>query len=177
MKLSSLSSRLFLALICRIRTSYCTLQSEAIGNRKDFQNDENAILKTTLYVEKCIGDDFEIYSTPIDECYSGKDSYNTKQNLRTKTMDEKSISANLDFNNPYGEHDIKDELVKQNGEIVGIQRSFFQSTNSTCTGGITDSFPNIPLDTCVGPFGEPRPWGVLNVINLVGNKEEPEEIL
>ena len=38
-----------------------------------------------------------------------------------------------------------------------LDRSFFGSTNGSCTER-TDGF-SLPLHTCVGPFGKPRPWG------------------
>lgn len=38
-----------------------------------------------------------------------------------------------------------------------LDRSFYSSSNGSCTAR-TDGF-SLPLDTCVGPFGKPRPWG------------------
>lgn len=38
-----------------------------------------------------------------------------------------------------------------------LDRSFFSSLNGSCTNR-TDGF-SLPLHTCIGPFGKPRPWG------------------
>jgi hypothetical protein len=38
-----------------------------------------------------------------------------------------------------------------------LVRSFYPSTNGSCTGDADDF--TLPLHTCVGPFGKPRPWG------------------
>lgn len=123
-------------------------------------NHLSQILITTLYVDNgCIGENYTIYATPIDECYSGKDSYNFDTDL----------SLFMSHNNPFGDNDITDEMIQENDEIIGISRSFYKSTNGTCTGGITDSFPNIPLNVCVGPFGEPYPWGTLKLISKTKN--------
>eukprot|EP01130_Rhizamoeba_saxonica_P011820 TRINITY_DN4926_c0_g1_i1.p1 TRINITY_DN4926_c0_g1~~TRINITY_DN4926_c0_g1_i1.p1 ORF type:complete len:122 (-),score=8.70 TRINITY_DN4926_c0_g1_i1:175-540(-) len=42
-----------------------------------------------------------------------------------------------------------------------LVRSFYESSNGSCTT-VSDSF-EIPLNTCVGPFGPPRPWGIFIV--------------
>eukprot|EP01051_Picozoa_sp_SAG22_P001045 SAG22_NODE_36_length_27184_cov_65.870076_12_plen_211_part_00 len=39
-----------------------------------------------------------------------------------------------------------------------LDRSFFASTDGSCKAR-TDGF-SLPLHTCVGPFGKPRPWGM-----------------
>lgn len=122
------------------------------------------LLLTTLYVDKCTSDNFTTYRTPIGDCYNGK-HFNTTQDFVT-------ISSTLwsTVSNPYGDHDIIDELVTENNKIVWISRSFYKSTNGTCMEGITDSFPNIPLYDCVGPFGEPFPWGILKLITSINNE-------
>ena len=126
------------------------------------QNDKD-LLVTTLYVEKCTGDNFIVYTSPINECYNGKSvayhSSDAVTNLKPKS------------NNPYGDHDIMDGFVKEGEEFVGIARLFFQSKNGTCLGGVTDSFPNIPLNECVGPFGPPYPWGILKITSSSPHNE------
>ena len=103
-------------------------------------------LNATLCVEKCFGNCAH-YVTPIGMCYNGFSMFNGKSN-------------------PFGEHDILDEpITKKTMGIIGVKRSFFNSTNSTCSGEVTDSFNDIPVGKCVGPFGEPRPWGLLKIVD------------
>ena len=54
-------------------------------------------------------------------------------------------------------NDIFDKCVN----ATHFQRSLFSSTDGTCEGS-TGSF-GIPIGECVGPFGEPRPWGWFNL--------------
>jgi hypothetical protein len=57
--------------------------------------------------------------------------------------------------------DILDYLMDESS----IKRSFYSSKNSSCIGEPTDEFV-IPLHQCVGPWGEPRPWGILTLIEI-----------
>ena len=54
----------------------------------------------------------------------------------------------------WGEFDVLDEC----GDRI-LTRSFFSSTDGSCSGDPTDSY-KLEYDTCLGPFGAPRPWGV-----------------
>ncbi len=55
-----------------------------------------------------------------------------------------------------------------------LKRTFYQSRDGTCAGrenldqlnGNDDSF-TLPFDTCVGPFGPPRPWGKFTLVDDV----------
>lgn len=128
---------------------------DLLTNKYSFDFGAKMALNTTLCAEKCFGD-CKHYITPMKRCYNGY-----------------SMFQKHGIDNPFGEHDILDEPItstKKTGiEIVGIKRMFYKSTNSTCSGGITDSFDDIPIGTCVGPFGDPRPWGLLKIVNaLVG---------
>lgn len=166
-------SSVLVVLHCLIRMGDGRLR---FGAGSEFQENESEIrLKTTLFAEKCIGDDFAVYVTPINRCYNGKKIIRIFGEEPSITDDFATASINgknVKLKNPYGENDILDELIKQNDEIIGIKRSFFQSKNTTCTGGISDSFPNIPTDTCVGPFGPPKPWGILNVMNQTSESQD-----
>lgn len=56
-----------------------------------------------------------------------------------------------------------DTLDRCNG--THLDRSFFSSVNGSCThrtGGFS-----LPLDTCIGPFGKPRPWGKFSCSRIV----------
>ena len=134
---------------------------DLLTNKFSFPFDKSAkmSLNTTLCAEKCFGD-CKHYITPMKRCYNGYSMFQ-------KHGEE----------NPFGEHDILDEPItstkKAGIEIVGIKRIFYKSTNSTCSGGISDSFDDIPVGTCVGPFGDPRPWGILKIVNtLIGLEEK-----
>lgn len=139
--------------------------------------EQQQLLMTRLFAEKCVGDNYTTYKTPIDECYNG----NNQDSIIEKDRDINSNSLppimSSWISNPYGDHDIKDELVNVNDEAIGVFRSFYQSTNGTCMGDVTDSFPNIPLNSCVGPFGEPYPWGTLKLISPTSENEEMVAVL
>ena len=49
----------------------------------DDDNNQEQLLMTTLFVDKCVGANFTIYVTPIDECYSGKDCHCLVRNKNT----------------------------------------------------------------------------------------------
>lgn len=129
---------------------------------------QNLRLMTTLFTDKCVGSNYTIYETPIATCYN-RYSWKTSEIMNESYINHDHLNLfGSDDNlimNPYGKYDITDELIKINDKIIGISRSFYKSDNGTCTGGITDMFPNIPLDNCVGPFGEPFPWGYLQLIS------------
>mmetsp|Transcript_33209 Transcript_33209/g.56457 ORF Transcript_33209/g.56457 Transcript_33209/m.56457 type:complete len:171 (+) Transcript_33209:33-545(+) len=92
------------------------------------------------------------YSTPLDTCY----------NAQTLFPNDESWS-NLD---------IYDTIVMKN-----LKRTFYPSTDGSCAGrgGENDGGTNapvdgddsfiIPFDSCVGPFGPPRPWGKFTLLD------------
>ncbi len=124
-------------------------------------------LNTTLCTDKCFGE-CESYLTPLEKCYNGQElfpPFRTEEMYRGLKKHHRS--------NPYGKYDIFDEVIKSSDEnVVAIKRSFFESTDSSCENP-TGSFENIPLKVCVGPFGEPLPWGSLKIesIETSGSEE------
>jgi hypothetical protein len=87
--------------------------------------------KMTTCTGKCAGN-CKVYEPPVGRCYSPPKLWPRDPQW--------GVSDTWDVCN--GSH---------------LQRSFFSSVDSTCrgrTGGFT-----LPLRTCVGPFGKPRPWG------------------
>ena len=80
------------------------------------------------------------YKTPLRDCF----------NAHTYFPSDPSWS----------DYDIFDYLIDESN----IKRIFYASTNSACIGEPTDEFV-IPLHQCVGPWGEPRPWGILTRID------------
>jgi len=99
------------------------------------------ILETVLCVDKCISD-CKAYTTTVGACYNGQQLFPEDPSWST--------------------YDILDTLVDENT----IQRSFFASANGTCGSTPTDGF-SLPLNACIGPFGEPRPWGRLILLHAI----------
>lgn len=102
------------------------------------------VLNTTVCSDRCSGDCIHFF-TPIETCYNGQNMFDKKDN-------------------PFGEQDILDQTIMgSDGLPKGIKREFFSSTDGSCSGNITDSFDDIPIGKCVGPYGPPRPWGILKI--------------
>jgi len=63
----------------------------------------------------------------------------------------------------WGPSDVRDSCKAADGDSrtysTSLVREFFNTTDGSCGGEPTDSY-ELPLGTCVGPFGKPRPWGV-----------------
>lgn len=109
---------------------------EALGlwERETFYNETMTVCMPATPGEKCEGD-CKSYNPPLEACYSPLDLWpGDPQWGGSDTLD----SCN-------GTH---------------LHRSFFASTNGTCTAR-TDSF-SLPLHSCIGPFGKPRPWGTFS---------------
>jgi hypothetical protein len=76
--------------------------------------------------------------------------------------------------NPFGEQDIMDAFLPKDGSRIrhaygvfgSIQRVFYKSTDGSCSGEMSpdDSFQDLPLNHCIGPFGPPRPWGIMTLV-------------
>mmetsp|Transcript_6119 Transcript_6119/g.8897 ORF Transcript_6119/g.8897 Transcript_6119/m.8897 type:complete len:155 (-) Transcript_6119:295-759(-) len=79
------------------------------------------------------------FTTPLKSCFNGQQLYPVG-----------------DF---FGEFDIYDEIVAADRIL---HRRFYASTDGTCTGDATDDY-RLDLGQCVGPFGEPLPWGTFTV--------------
>lgn len=91
-------------------------------------------LETILCVEKCVSD-CKAYATPLGFCFNAQQLFPSDPS--------------------WSEFDILDELIGK----ASIKRSFHTSSNGTCVQP-TDEFV-LPLNQCIGPWGEPRPWGKL----------------
>lgn len=102
-------------------------------------------LLTILYADHECSKNSTVYLTPVFQCYNAQ-------------------NESLLNNNAFGKHDIFDEIVPNKHDPVALRRSFFKSSNGSCSGGVTDSFNYLPLNECIGPFGSPRPWGVFECV-------------
>ena len=107
---------------------------------------DDLMLKTLLCEDRGCSDACQSYMTPINKCYNGQELF----------PDDPS----------WGEYDVLDTYVCLEGVYGGdggcttssFKRTFFASQGSSCSEQ-TDEFDEVPLDECIGPFGDPRPWG------------------
>jgi len=74
------------------------------------------------------------FSLPVGKCYSPLQLYPESGDV-------------------WGDFDVLDECG-----ALRMKRTFYASSDGTCTTE-TDSY-ELEYDTCLGPFGLPRPWGV-----------------
>ena len=104
-------------------------------------------LQTTLCHGKCV-EDCQTFETPLGACYNAQQLFP---------------------NNPsWSAYDLLDVIPAHVATVPSIHRDddpdeffyryIFDSNDASCRGTVTDSFV-LPTDICVGPFGEPRPWG------------------
>jgi hypothetical protein len=75
-----------------------------------------------------------------------------------------------DSGDVWGEFDVMDTCGP-----LRLTRTFYSSTDGSCTT-VTDSY-DLEYNTCLGPFGAPRPWGVFtcderNWLDAKGAEEE-----
>lgn len=84
--------------------------------------------------------------TPLDECFNGQSLFPQDPS--------------------WGDVNILDVLWnKETLRRRMYSTSTTRSGSSNCPNdAVSDDFM-IPLNECVGPFGEPRPWGTFTVVN------------
>ena len=93
-------------------------------------------LNMTLCKDKCTSD-CKTYITPTNECFN---------------------SGELFPKDPsWSGLDILDVVICQT-----LVRTIFDSADGSCKSSDSDRF-QIPLEECVGPFGQPRPWGTFSL--------------
>jgi hypothetical protein len=81
-----------------------------------------------------------VFETPVGVCYNGQ---------------------SLFPNDPsWGEYDIRDVVV----DFSSFVRTFYATVDESCRNS-TDLF-SLPFDECVGPFGQPFPWGKFSLLHL-----------
>ena len=96
------------------------------------------MLLTTLCSDKCTRN-CRHYQTPFQQCYNGHSLFPNDSSWNS-TVDSLDTPINA----------------------THFQRMFFEQGQS-CRGNATDGF-ELPYDTCVGPFGAPRPWGSFQLL-------------
>lgn len=99
------------------------------------------MLETKMCVDGSCKSDCFSYRTPVNACYNGQELF----------PDDESWS----------EWDVLDEPTAC---AVAFRRTFFATKDSTCAGAATDVY-TLPTEDCVGPFGDPRPWGTFSYVN------------
>ena len=82
--------------------------------------------------EGCVGHAAK-FDVPVGECFSP-----------TKVFPNSSS---------WGKFDVLDICSKDS-----LNRTFYASTDGSCSN-VTDSY-NLELNVCLGPFGQPNPWGI-----------------
>ena len=113
-------------------------------------------LQTSLCEDMACSAECKLYQTPLNKCYNGQDMFPGDPS--------------------WGERDVLDTYsCHRIGAVSGIQearstctsftRTFYSSKDLACRDK-TDSFDSIPLKECIGPFGDPRPWGMFSLVDL-----------
>ena len=108
-------------------------------------------LRTILCRGECV-DDCMRFLTPINKCYNGQHLFPGDPSWSSFDM--------LDIVAADNDH---------HGDS-SFGRFLFDSTDGSCRGMVTDNFI-LPLHACVGPFGEPRPWGNFSMVAQWGENE------
>eukprot|EP00555_Chaetoceros_dichaeta_P002431 CAMPEP_0198251670 /NCGR_PEP_ID=MMETSP1447-20131203/2428_1 /TAXON_ID=420782 /ORGANISM="Chaetoceros dichaeta, Strain CCMP1751" /LENGTH=188 /DNA_ID=CAMNT_0043936749 /DNA_START=8 /DNA_END=574 /DNA_ORIENTATION=- len=129
---------------------------------KEMQGEQRNMLTTLCTDNKCSNNCTQ-YDTPVSQCYNGRD-------LESYPFDDNTT-------NPFGVYDVLDDAIFGHHGPVAFKRSFFASTNGSCSGSVTDLFNYIPLDECVGPFGPPRPCGTFHLVADVDDLHEEVAIV
>ena len=153
---------LFTSLILLLVSSLILLRLKLIPSLRIEREELRILLHvpdilTTLCAERSCSGTCSLYRTPTHKCYNGHKLF-PPQGHGFPPFGRNSQEIE---NNPFGRNDILDEVFYEEKHIRPwhFKRSFYRSTDGSCSGGITDSFESLPFDECVGPFGPPFPWG------------------
>jgi hypothetical protein len=140
---------------------------------------EHTLSEQTLCKDKC-KTDCKAYRIPIGKCFNPntlfpgdsqwghedvKDVLKTTNTIiiSTATTDSQSSEATANGNssdNNNDSHLIADRL--SDVKPLTLERTLFSSRDGSCQTP-TGHF-EVPLGICVGPFGDPRPWGSFRVV-------------
>mmetsp|Transcript_35360 Transcript_35360/g.46831 ORF Transcript_35360/g.46831 Transcript_35360/m.46831 type:complete len:144 (-) Transcript_35360:176-607(-) len=110
---------------------------------------ESSMLRTKMCADFCSVDNCRTYVTPLNRCYNARHLF--------------------PGDDAWSDLDIMD--VTMNGSTLPseeFQREFYSTSDGSCggeTGMSTDSY-TLPFGECVGPFGAPRPWGIMSVMDV-----------
>lgn len=132
----------YLASTCRGRVSREGSDMPNVEFHDDDHPKDNETLLTTLCQDRCATDCVS-YKTPLSSCYNGQQLFPGDPS--------------------WGDYDIQDDVQSS---LQLVRRGWYASQNGTCLGRPTDQM-TLPLHGCIGPFGKPRPWGILELIQNI----------
>ena len=95
------------------------------------------LLNMTTCADVGCSSDCKTYVLPLSECYSP--------------------ALLFPGDRQWGSADVLDTAVNH----THLHRLFFNSSDGSCSAQTGDFL--LPLATCVGPFGKPRPWGAFTI--------------
>ena len=132
------------------------------------------ILNMTLCQDKCLHN-CKTYLTPMSICYSPKvlfpnDPSWSIYDIHDELLDGSSGPSLSDEVGSSLESSPSSLLEEGTGwKSTKFRRTIYNhSQNGTCTTSGVNSDPDdvfiIPLNECVGPFDQPRPWGIFTLI-------------
>lgn len=110
------------------------------------------LMNMTLCRDKC-STDCKTYLTPVSECFNSAEIFPNDASWSGK--------------------DVLDAIICQT-----LRRRIFPSSGGSCSSSNSSDIDKflIPLFECVGPFGQPRPWGTFSLLRADG-LDDPIETL
>lgn len=125
---------------------------------------EYGSLQTSLCEDIECSAECKLYETPLNKCYNGQDMFPGDPSWgKYDVLDTYlcrgivSVGTVLVAGRALGARGVDDS------PCTSFTRTFYASKGSTCQDK-TDSFDSVPLKECIGPFGEPKPWGLFSVV-------------
>ena len=128
-------------------------------------HDDDDVLITVLCAGFCDGHDCRAYETPLQgQCYNGQVLFPHDPSWGDGDFSDEVIPRDLD-------DDQEDDSRISSSWM--LRRTLFRTQDGTC-GDETDRW-TLPLEECVGPFGQPRPWGKFYVTKSPDDGQEEKQ--
>ena len=138
----------------------------------------NLMLNTLLCKDRGCSDECQTYLTPVNTCFNGLTLFPDDPSWSEFDMLDAYVCSKRDggdsenwtdngaglvnwetISRPGGEmKDAAPKAAENFDDASSFKRTFFRSKDSSCRDP-TDEFDALPLNECIGPFGEPSPWG------------------
>ena len=137
----------------------------------------NLMLNTILCRDRGCSDECQTYLTPVNACFNGLslfpddpswseyDIFDTfvcleRDGDREGWTDNCVDLVNWETMSRPGEEkkDAVPKVAENFDDVSSFKRTFFRSKDSSCRDP-TDEFDALPLNECIGPFGNPKPYG------------------
>lgn len=138
---------------------------------------ENLMLNTLLCKDRGCSDECQTYLTPVNTCFNGLSLFPDDPSWSEYDIFDTYTRSERRGDSEHGTDDgvglMSWETISRRGEELkdaapkgaenfddasSFKRTFFRSKDSSCHDP-TDEFDALPLNECIGPFGDPRPWG------------------